>query len=318
MSHVANAQCKQESQVANAQGKQKSWFLDADLKELEEEVCLGCERDYPAEEQQSDFDTEKLSAVVAHLRDVAQTEFDRETNLNTRAAAVAGVAGLIVTASGAVGKSIFTPPHSTTVPSGTVAEGTAAQSVTVAEATVPLETVAIFLGGLVFIVAALLMVVLGVLKPKQAPGRRMFFTDTLVALWNDANGPREVLLAEPKQLDLLLVDRQLRTIALWSVRNRLKARWLRRGWLFLAFGVLLIGAAGMWVVSTVTKTPLPEVVGIVGGAFVVVVVLLLWDPFKIGRPRPYPPEELETVAARLSPEPVNRPRGFGQPGDDPS
>jgi hypothetical protein len=204
------------------------FWVDSDLevKDLTDKLT---QRAF-ADKDLDDLRQRNLKSVVGVLHDVARTEFDREMNLNTRGTAVAAVAGLIATASGAVGKSVF--------------ETT--------DASEPgLATIGLFLIGLVAVVAAMAMAVMGVLRPKKAPTRRMFFTDTLVGIWRSRN--RSMLSVAEEDLDALLGDRLLQTIALWSVRNREKARWLRRAWLFLALGVLLISVAGLLVVSATLK-----------------------------------------------------------------
>jgi hypothetical protein len=50
---------------------------------------------------------ESIQRTLELAKQVGQAEQERETNLNTRGAAVATVAGLIVTVSGAVTKSLF-------------------------------------------------------------------------------------------------------------------------------------------------------------------------------------------------------------------
>jgi hypothetical protein len=265
-------------------------WVDAVLKEEKERVDEVCRKPFAAKEMPAGLIGPDLEKIVELLRGAAQTEFEREQNLNTRAATVAAVAGLIVTASAAVGKSVF----------GTETGGT-----------VPLETLAFFLVGLVAVVAAMIMVVFGVLRPKQAPTRQMFFTDTLVGVWTLLRGPSAVLRAKPECMYVVLADRLLRTLAVWSVRNREKARWLRRAWVFLAFGVALIGVAGLLVLSKVLEEDysLPGILAIVGVGILSVWVVLQVDSWGAERER-RPTfkdeeckrwEELKTVAKALDP-----------------
>jgi hypothetical protein len=253
-------------------------WVDSDLKldDLTGRLTRNAFRDT---KDLGDLEPGDLESVVAVLRDVARTEFDREMNLNTRAAAVAAVAGVIATASGAVGKVIFET-------TGSSEPGTA--------------TVELFLVGLVAVLAAMLMAVMGVLRPRKAPTRRMFFTDTLVGIWRLRSS--STLAVAKKDLDLLMGDRLLQTIALWSGRNREKARWLRRAWLFLAGGVLLISTAGLLVLSaTLDDYSELEVFAIVAlGLFAVWIVLRL-DAFLADRGGAECTEETEfkEIARRL-------------------
>jgi hypothetical protein len=253
-------------------------WVDSDLKltDLTDQLTKKTFRD---PENLGELASGDLESVVAVLRDVAKTEFDREMNLNTRAAAVAAVAGVIATASGAVGKLIFET-------TGSSEPGPA--------------TVELFLVGLVAVLAAMLMAVMGVLRPRKAPTRRMFFTDTLVGMWRLRTS--STLAVAKKDLDVLMGDRLLQTIALWSGRNREKARWLRRAWLFLAGGVLLISVAGLLVLSaTLEGYSELDVFAIVAlGLFAVWIVLRL-DAFLThrGEADSTDEDEFKKIAGRL-------------------
>jgi hypothetical protein len=195
-----------------------------------------------------------LDTLVELLRDVAKTEFDRESNLNTRAAAVAAVAGLIATASGAVGKAVFSD-----------------KTLTGANKDVAL---ALMLIGLVAVISALVMVVIFVLRPKQAKTRQTFFTDAVVEVWRERGDSAIILGARREGLYQVYVDRLLRTIALWSVRNREKSRWLGRAWVCLGLGIVLIGATGVLVASVVLDYSILTTVGMVAGGLLLVYAVL--------------------------------------------
>jgi hypothetical protein len=270
-------------------------WVDSDLKEGEEAVDAANEQLFAVTEAPGDLQT-----VVELLRDVAKTEFDREMNLNTRAAAVAAVAGLIVTASGAVGKTVF----ETTELSGTDRD----------------VAVALIVVGLVALVAAMFMVVMVVLRPKQAKTRQTFLTDALVGVWT-TGGPSIIVSAQKDRLNEVAADRLLRTIALWSVRNRQKARWLRRAWVFLALGIFLIGIAGLLVVSAVLDYSFAKTFAMVALGLAVVWLVLIVDPFQTGRRASEQEEkrrreELETIASRLARQPRQTPAG-GRSGGEP-
>jgi hypothetical protein len=262
------------------------FWVDSDLKvkDLTEELTT---KEFADEQAPDRLKPWNLRSVVGVLRDVAQTEFDREMNLNTRAAAVAAVAGLIATASGAVGKSVF----ETTTASDPV-----------------LSAIGLFLVGLVAVVTAMFMAVMGVLRPKKAPTRQMFFTDTLVGIWRLRN--RSTLSVEETDLNELLGDRLLQTIALWSLRNREKARWLRRAWLFLALGVLLISVAGLLVVAATLKDYSDlDIFGIVAVGLILVWTVLRVDWFFTDRGGVQHAEdqELERIASKLLGDDRRRP-----------
>jgi hypothetical protein len=211
-----------------------------------------------------DPDPAKLEKVDELLRDVAKTEFERETNLNSRATAVAAVAGLIVTASGAIAQSLFRPAGWSD--------------------DMKLAIVVLFLSGLVSLGAGMAIAVVAVLKPKQAPMRRVFFTDTVLSLWIE-RGRTEILAANADRLQLLYVDRLLRTITWWSVRNRSKARWLRRAWMFLAGGIVLVGVAGVLVLAERLDYSVARVFLIIGIALALVWLVLRLDLIRASRKR---------------------------------
>ena len=229
----------------------KLFWVDGDLKEAETAV-----EDAIAQREFSPAAAPALDTVVELLRDVAKTEFDRESNLNTRAAAVGAVAGLIVAASSAVGKSVFDQ-----------------KELVGAEKDVAIGLMVI---GLVAVVASMVMVVVVVLRPKQAKTRQTFLTDAIVDVWREPNGSSTILGARKVALSQLVVDRLLRTIALWSVRNRQKSRWLGRAWVFLALGILLIGAAGVLVATAVLNYWIVTTIGMVAGG-----LLLVWGVLKL-------------------------------------
>jgi hypothetical protein len=230
-------------------------------------------------------DLPALQPLVELLRDVARTEFDRETNLNTRAAAVAAVAGLIVTASGAVGKAVFDATEETL-------------TATEKEVSVWLMVV-----GLVALVAAMVTVVMAVLRPKQAKTRQTFLTDALIDLWTSGHSSK-IVCAQQDGLNEVVVDRLLRTTALWSVRNRQKARWLGRAWVLLSVGILLIGVAGLIVVSAELDYSLPYISGMVAAGLALVWFLMkvLYHASRRGRntERERREKEVERNACRLS------------------
>jgi ABC-type branched-subunit amino acid transport system permease subunit len=136
----------------------------------------------------------------------------------------------------------------------------------------------------------------------------MFFTDTLVGIWRLRN--RSTLSVEETDLNELLGDRLLQTIALWSLRNREKARWLRRAWLFLALGVLLISVAGLLVVAATLKDYSDlDIFGIVAVGLILVWTVLRVDWFFTDRGGVQHAEdqELERIASKLLGDDRRRP-----------
>ena len=167
---------------------------------------------------------------------VGQAELDRETNLNTRGAAVATVAGLIVTFSGAVAKSVFAPNPVWT-------DWT------------KVATLVLFVAAVFAVTASMCMSVLVVLRPKRGATTKNFLGDTLTGLW--IHGHDELLNADADRVNLLSLDRAMRTVPEWHIRNRSKSRWLRRAWLFLLFGVILISLAAIVLLLHLLDIPAP-------------------------------------------------------------
>ena len=165
-----------------------------------------------------------ISRALTLAEQVGQAELDRETNLNTRGAAVATVAGLIVTVSGAVAKSVFAPNDEWT-------DWT------------KIAALVLFIAAVFAVTASMCMAVLSVLRPKRGATTKNFLGDTLTGLW--IHGHDELLNADADRVNLLCLDRAMRTVPEWRIRNRSKSRWLRRAWLFLLFGVILISLAAV-------------------------------------------------------------------------
>jgi predicted small metal-binding protein len=77
----------------------------------------------------------------------------------------------------------------------------------------------------------------------------------------------------------------MRTVPGWHIRNRSKSRWLRRAWLFLLFGVILLGTAAILLLLHLLE--IPEAGGKEGpattlisewtiGGFIAGIALLSW------------------------------------------
>jgi hypothetical protein len=181
--------------------------------------------------------TDDVARTVAFVGEVAKADQEREINLNTRGAAVATVAGLIVTVSSAVAKSVF---------------GIAYWS-----DWTKIAAVALFLAALFAVATAMVIAVAAVLRPKRGPRTKNFLGETLVDLWLGEHAANLVR-ADKDRLNLLALDRSMRTLPEWHFRNRGKARWLRRSWMFLTAGIMLSAIAAVLVLARLLRVTAPE------------------------------------------------------------
>ena len=203
--------------------RQRLW-VDGDLKQKEEEARQCDERLY----NRSGFDENSIQRALELVLDVGKAEQDRETNLNTRGAAVASVAGIIVSVSGAVAKSVFQPADWTDW--------------------TKIAAVALFIGALFSVATAMVMAVFGVLRPKRGHRTKNFLGDMLMTLWTGKHAAKFVQ-ADKDRLSLVYLDRCMSTLPEWHLRNREKARWLRRAWVFLAIGIVCVAIAAVFVLG---------------------------------------------------------------------
>jgi hypothetical protein len=227
-----------------------------------------------------------VKAALELANAIAAAEADRETNLNTRAAAVASVAALIVSISAAVAKAVFATQSSWTETTRDV-------------------TAVLFLATLVFVASAMVMAVVGVLRPKRGQRTKNAIGEAFVNVCGqmgdkDKKGGDEALAAGVhKRIEVFWLDRLLRAIPEWHYRNRSKARWLRRAWMFLMLGTLLIGSASVTVLAKLrlpaddekvkaVQPPLTlwTTIGVIALVLVVVWLLLKFDLVGAGR-RPW-------------------------------
>ena len=174
--------------------------------------------------------SEDIAQTVAFVNEVAKGEQDRETNLNARGAAVATVAGLIVTVSSAVAKPVFD-----------IADWSDWTKIV---------AVALFLAALFAVTAAMVIAVVAVLRPKRGPRTKNFLGETLVNLWREEHAD-SLVRANKDRLNLLAIDRSMRTLPEWHFRNRGKARWLRRAWMLLTVGIVLTALVAVLVLAHV-------------------------------------------------------------------
>jgi hypothetical protein len=226
-----------------------------------------------------------LARLLEILIDASKAEQDRESNLNTRAAVVATVAGLIVAVSGGVAKSVFEPKGWTDWTRW--------------------ATTGLFVAALFVVAVAMVIAVFCVLRPAPGahtsgkdedrcpPGTKNFLGETLVEL-RRLGFQDKLLEADRDRLDLMFVDRCLRTLPEWHFRNRLKARWLRRSWVFLAVGIVLIagaaffllahlvGATGSLTEDPSTELPLWFLLAVVAGCALLSFAAIHWDWVRAG------------------------------------
>ena len=111
-----------------------------------------------------------------------------------------------------------------------------------------LTAVALFGVALFCLTLSICFTVLKVLRPTRGPRTKHFLGETVADIWGRGD-VRELLAATGHELRLLRFDRAIRTVPEWHVRNRQKARWLRRAWVFLALGVVAIAIASVFVVT---------------------------------------------------------------------
>ena len=272
-------------------------WVDYDLKSAEEKAAEVAER------ASSAYDSEGLRAkdlerTVVFVGDVAKSEQDRETNLNTRGATIATVAGLIVAVSSAVAKSVFG-----------IAEWSDWTKI---------AAVALFLMALFAVAASMVIAVFFVLRPRRGSRTKNFLGETLADLWigNQAN---KLVTANRHRLDLLFLDRSMRTLPEWHFRNREKARWLRRSWMFLTIGMVLIAIAAVLVLARIldvtkasTRGPAEDLtwgwLGVmIAGAFVLAWLAIRFDWLRAGRDtqaRYEVPDEIKRLATKLQDSPL--------------
>jgi hypothetical protein len=295
--------------------RRKLW-VDDDLKKKEREAHA-LAREALDRENLRAYDCDGLNSgdiaqTVAFVSEVARAEQERETNLNTRGAAVATVAGLIVTVASAVAKSVFEIPK--------WSDWT------------KIAAVALFLAALFAVATAMVIAVVAVLRPKRGPRTKNFLGETLVDLWL-GQYVAELVGANKDRLSLLSVDRSMRTLPEWHFRNRGKARWLRRSWMLLTAGIVLLAVAAVLVLARILKVTAPRSGGaaedltwgwiglMIGGAAVIAWMAIRFDWVGAGRAvkedkeTERDREELRRIAAKLRVSPlsgaVGDPRGTG-------
>jgi hypothetical protein len=203
-------------------------------------------------------------AALELAESVAKAETERETNLNTRGTAVATVAGIIVPIATALAKPVFTTSDSWPVATRRVAEY-------------------VFLAALVSVTSAMVMAVVGVLRPTRGGQTKNAVGEAVVNVWCQKRGDIALAAAGDTKIAVFLLDHLLRAIPPWHYRNRLKARWLRRAWMFLTLGIILIGSVGVIFLTELSKITWEEAVVVIAVALVVIWFLIWLDFVFAGR-----------------------------------
>jgi hypothetical protein len=173
---------------------------------------------------------DNVKAALELAETVAKAETERETNLNTRGAAVATVAGIILPVATAVAKPLFATPSTWTGFRRNLMEW-------------------LFLAALVFVASAMVMAVVSVLRPTRGGRTKNAIGAAVVNVWRQERGDIALAAAADTQIQVFRLDRLLRAIPAWHYRNRSKARWLRRAWMVLMLGIILIGSAGVFILA---------------------------------------------------------------------
>jgi len=214
----------------------------------------------------ADKNQKNVTAALELAESVAKAETERETNLNTRGAAVAAVAGIIIPIATALANPLFTTEdtHWAGFPRN-LAEY-------------------FFLAALVCVASAMAMAVVGVLRPGRGGQTKNTVGEAVVNVWRWNGGDIALAEASDRKIAVFRLDRLLRAIPTWHYRNRSKARWLRRAWMFLMIGVILIGSAGVIFLTELSdETIWEETVAVIVGSLIVIWLLIRFDLVFAGR-----------------------------------
>jgi len=214
----------------------------------------------------ADKDHTSLNAALELAESVATAETERETNLNARGAAVAAVAGLVIPIATALANPLFR----------TEDKHWAGFPRNLAEY--------FFLAALVCVASAMAMAVVGVLRPGRGGQTKNTVGEAVVNVWCWDDGDIALAEASDRKIAVFRLDRLLRAIPTWHYRNRSKARWLRRAWMFLMIGVILIGSAAVIFITELSEETIwEETVAVIVGSLIVIWFLIRFDLVFAGR-----------------------------------
>src|SRR5262249_47778949 len=126
--------------------------------------------------------------------------------------------------------------------------------------------------------------VVGVLRPGRGGQTKNTVGEAVVNVWRWNGGDIALAEASDRKIAVFRLDRLLRAIPTWHYRNRSKARWLRRAWMFLMIGVILIGSAGVIFLTELSdETIWEETVAVIVGSLIVIWLLIGFDLVFAGR-----------------------------------
>jgi hypothetical protein len=246
----------------------------------------------------ANLDGGNLERAAAFVADIARSEQERETNLNSRGATVATVAGLLVSVSGAVAKSVFGLED--------WSDWT------------KIAGVALFLLSLIAVATSMAASVYFVLRPSRGARTKNFMGETVANLWLGRRA-NAVIGADRHALDLLVIQSSMRTLPGWHFRNRAKARWLRRSWMLLALGMVSIAISAIFVLARVLQLTPPDANGpadrLNWGWLLVMVAAsaaLVWAAIRFDwlqaargeKPQYTVPDEIAEIAHRMGQSPI--------------
>jgi glyoxylase I family protein len=244
-------------------------WRDNDLADAEVHAWWCAERSKPFREylKKPDGDTIDVKPALELAETAAKAKTERETNLNTRGAAVAAVAGIIVPIATALANPLFTTKdqHWVGFPRN-LAEY-------------------LFVGALVCVVSAMVMAVVGVLRPGRGGQTKNAVGEAVVSVWRREEGYVALAKATDRKIAIFRLDHLLQAIPTWHYRNRSKARLLRRAWMFLMLGIILIGSVGVIFLTELSQETIwEETAGAVAVSLIVIWLLLRFDLVRAGRP----------------------------------
>ncbi len=181
-------------------------------------------------------DPENLQRALDVHIDASAAEQERGANLNTRAATVAAVTGIVVALTSAIAKPLFETKQWTDV--------------------TKIISLALFVAALFLVATAMGMVVWGVLRPKRGTTAKNFLSETLIYLAD--RDPTKVVNADKDRLNLVFLHCCMRTLPAWHLRNRRKAVWLRRSWVLLGTGTILLASLAVLVLAREAEIITPK------------------------------------------------------------
>jgi hypothetical protein len=129
----------------------------------------------------------------------------------------------------------------------------------------------------------MVMAVVGVLRPTRGGRTKNAVGEGVVNVWCLERGDTALAGAADTKIAVFRLDRLLRAIPPWHYRNRLKARWLRRAWMFLMLGIILIGSVGVIFLNNVSIISWEETVIVIAATLIVIWFLICFDFVFAGR-----------------------------------